>query len=1178
MNNWLNLWGETSRPGFAFTSILVELAKDGARDYVRDFFPDRAAETGEFAYERAVQVATGQALMEFLYLVQQELEDADLNEAELEEYALPLRELIRDKSVAALLGSAFEADCSVLDSALLAKTWERLGLLSLPEDLSWQRTAKRYLKKVKAVVRESAELREILDSPAPDPRDVPVIGWREYRQWLQKQYGNLRLDSLDTSGAAYNQLRLWRIFIPQSVREVQEFLPQVHEMPKEVQKQLAASGELEEELSAREVEEYRDFYYRQHSFSVLEAISAEADPYLVILGDPGSGKTTLLQYRALQWAESPLKNLDSEAVPILIELRLYKENRNLEFLEFFIQQAGKDCHLELRQIQELLASGRALLLFDGLDEVFNPEQRQEIVGEIIRFTKTYPQVRTIVTSRVIGYNQKRLREAGFRHLMLQDLEPAQVDEFIQRWHELTFDDPIDKEKKRERLKRAIEDSAAIRELAGNPLLLTMMAILNRNQELPRDRAELYNQASRLLLHQWDTERVLKDARLASVTIDYKDKQAMLRKVAYFMQDNSRGLAGNSIARGNLERILTEYLQTMLGQNSSQNPQQIARVVLDHLRTRNFILCFLGGDYYAFVHRTFLEFFCAWEFVWQFEKEQKLESQQLIHETFGKHWQDESWHEVLRLIAGMLEPKFVGEAIEYLMKQGDDRGKCRNLLLAANCLSEVRNRSAIEPTANRLLHRIKTTTSSRRKIAPQYWLKLLTAIVSVWPTETENFLWIKAQLNKSKNEQLIISGLKEINKDDTTRPSNFLLSLFKHHRNSEVRQAVLQELIKHYKDDSETLKFLKSRSKEDGSSDMRTSAIEALIETCKYDTNALAFVKSCAKEDVDPNVRTFAVEALVKGCKDDPSTLAFVKSRAREDVDPNVRLFAVEVLVKNWKDLPDTLTFVISRIEEDRSYSVRTAALQALVNGWKDDPDTLALIKFLIKEDSSYSVRTAALQALANGWKDDPDTLALIKFLIKEDSSYSVRTAALQALANGWKDDPDTLALIKFLIKEDSSYSVRTAALQALANGWKDDPDTLAFVISRTKEDSSYSVRTAALQALANGWKDDPNTLALLKSRIKEDGSYSVRSAAIEALVIGWKDEPGMFEFLRDRAKHDSFDHKSNLETNPRQAALEAIVEQYSSHPKTLQLLWNRAENDPDERVRRFAREKLRQIR
>ncbi len=115
--------------------------------------------------------------------------------------------------------------------------------------------------------------------------------------------------------------------------------------------------------------------------------------------------------------------------------------------------------------------------------------------------------------------------------MLQDLDREQVKDFIIRWHDQTYKDPSDRSRKRDCLQKAISESPAIRELAGNPLLLTMMAILNRNQELPRDRAELYNQSSRLLLHQWDVDRTLVDEKLDPTTINYRDKQAMLRAAA-----------------------------------------------------------------------------------------------------------------------------------------------------------------------------------------------------------------------------------------------------------------------------------------------------------------------------------------------------------------------------------------------------------------------------------------------------------------------------------------------------------------------------------------------------------------------------------------------------------------------------------------------------------------------
>ena len=37
----------------------------------------------------------------------------------------------------------------------------------------------------------------------------------------------------------------------------------------------------------------------------------------------------------------------------------------------------------------------------------------------------------------------------------------------------------------------------------------------------------------------------------------------------------------------------------------------------------------------FVHRTFLEYFCAWEFVWQFKETQTLTFEQLQTDVFGQ---------------------------------------------------------------------------------------------------------------------------------------------------------------------------------------------------------------------------------------------------------------------------------------------------------------------------------------------------------------------------------------------------------------------------------------------------------------------------------------------------------------------------------------------------------------
>ncbi|MGK7876869.1 MAG: NACHT domain-containing NTPase, partial [Xenococcaceae cyanobacterium] len=835
MIDWLFEWGVANVIGFVFKEVLTDLAKDAARDFVKGFFKDNLNGDLKLADKKNLQVVAGQGITEFLKLVQQELEDADLDEGELQQYIQPFSQFIKDKTVQKILGSPFTSDNQLVDAKKLAKTWDYLNLLSLPDDFDWEIVYKRYLRKVKAILQESSELQAILGSVTQENTANGTIttggsyDLLKYQKAIQEQYGNLRLDSLDTSGAAYDELRLWRIFVPQNVREVQEFLPQVYEIPKEYQKLLRKSGQLEEEeLSLKELREYREVYERQPIGLVLDVVAENKYKYLVILGDPGSGKSTLLQYLALKWAESPFEELPLQPIALLIELRTYIRERDSgrchSFLEFFQSESSIISHLNQEQLQKRLKAGDATVMFDGLDEVFDPGKREEVITEIIGFTQDYPNVRVVITSRVIGYKQKRLREAEFVHFMLQDLDPAQVDDFINRWHDLTFYDRVDKVRKRERLKKAIAESAAIRELSGNPLLLTMMAILNRNQELPRDRSELYNQSSRVLLHQWDIERALYDARLDPISLDYKDKQAMLRQVAYFMQANTQGLAGNSITAADLERILTDYLKTIQTLQGN-NPRDIARVLIEQLRTRNFILCFLGADYYAFVHRTFLEYFCAWAFVWQFEKKRAIELEDLKIKVFGKHWQDESWHEVLQLIAGMIDAKFVGEILEFLIEQDGEKEKFFNLFLAAKCLTEVRNRSVILATATKLLQLLKGLT----KYDLNYYYES-------WDDE--------AQLVR------------------------------------EIRTKAVAAVAATWKDDPDTLPFLKGRALSDEDWRVRQAAVQELARGWKDDPDTLPFLKGRAQSDEDRYVRQAAVQELARGWKDDPDTLPFLKGRAQ----------------------------------------------------------------------------------------------------------------------------------------------------------------------------------------------------------------------------------------------------------------------------------------------------------
>ncbi|MEH1902331.1 MAG: HEAT repeat domain-containing protein, partial [Nostoc sp.] len=793
--------------------------------------------------------------------------------------------------------------------------------------------------------------------------------------------------------------------------------------------------------------------------------------YIVILGDPGSGKSTLLKYLALNWARSPLNNSLSLPIPVLIELRTYMRRREDKecdnFLEFFHKCSGAISHLNQHQLHEQLKSGKALVMFDGLDEVFDPAQREDVITDIHRFTNEYRDVQVIVTSRVIGYKPQRLQDAEFHHFILQDLEAEQIQDFIYRWHELTFIDTADKVRKRERLQIGIDTSQSIAELAGNPLLLTMMAILNRNQELPRDRAELYNQASRVLLHQWDVEHTLQeDKRLDPKIIDYKDKQAMLRKVAYHMQTGDKGLAGNLISVGDLEKILTDYFKSL----EISQAREVARVMINQLRTRNFILCFLGADYYAFVHRTFLEYFCAWEFVWQFEKERSITIEDLKTEVFGKHWQDEIWHEVLLLIAGMIEPKFVGEILDYLMVQDGEKEKFINLFLVANCLAEVRNCSVIASVANKLLNKLKDLTKydlwyyysffdEETKLVQETRTQAVATIAVIWKDNSDTLCWLKDRATADNHE--------------------------------DVRRAAIKALASNFKDDPDIRSILIDCATADNQWYVRDAAIKALASNFKDDPNTRSILKDCATADNEDYVRRAAIEALASNFKDDPDTRSILKDRATADNQEYVRRAAIEALVSNFKDDPDTRSILKDRATTDNQTGLRRVAIKVLASNFKDDPDTCSFLKDRATTDNEDDVRYTAIEALVSNFKDDPDTRSFLKDRTTADNPWFVQYAAIEALASNFKDDPDTRSILKDLATDNNSGTVRHVAIEALASNFKDDPDTRSILKDCATADNEMFVQRAAIEALASNFKDDPDTRSILKDCATADNEMFV---------------------------------------------------------------------------------------
>ncbi|MGF1568470.1 MAG: NACHT domain-containing protein [Nodosilinea sp.] len=660
---------------------VLDLSKPVLEGYVQDFFKDCLSSGVSRLNATALKTPIAEAVGYFIKRFIKELQINDVPDTSIQHhYKAVIKKFVQNKAVRPILGKAFEKDCKQINYAQLEQIWAQqhqvAGWQFPSEEFDWRGICKEYVYEVKGIVKANPELRSLLETDLLEDiaRNTaqlsPGFDVETYRNSLQSSYGYLKLYALDSTDRV-DAIKLWSIFIQQTVREA--LPPMRYDLPLDLKRQLQAEGQLEADLSPEALEHYRHEYFQRPARKVLEAVADSQ--WAVILGDPGSGKSSLLQYLALEWVEG-----NTEKLPLLIELREFAITPAANFLEFLHRGRGVDWQFDQQQLHQHLLEFPTLIMFDGLDEVFDRATQSTVIDDIIRFSQQYPKAQVLVTSRIIGYNPDGLQHGGFRHFTIQSLDTDEIHEFIDRWYDLSMGSDPDKVRLKQRLKDAIANSKAIANLADNPLLLTMMVILNKEREqgLPQNRIDLYNQASELLLHKWDYEAKydLKDPRWKKypVEIDHRDKQAILRQVAYFIQESSGGLRRNLISREDLENCLKLYLKTDL---EAQNAPSVAKLLVDQLYKRDFVICCYGSDTYGFMHRTFLEYFCAMEIAHRFEKQRTLTFEQLRDEVFGQHWQDKTWHEVLRLICGMISVEFANKLIDFLLNLFESNKKPRS---------------------------------------------------------------------------------------------------------------------------------------------------------------------------------------------------------------------------------------------------------------------------------------------------------------------------------------------------------------------------------------------------------------------------------------------------------------------------------------------------------------------
>ncbi|MGA5649070.1 HEAT repeat domain-containing protein [Streptomyces seoulensis] len=868
----------------------------------------------------------------------------------------------------------------------------------------------------------------------------------------------------------------------------------------------------------------RQAYLERPALPVLDVLTQPEAGRVVLLGDPGAGKSTLARYVTLALANnSPVQGLDRLAgwVPLLVELRIYAEAgwRERTFEEFLHHlHATEGLGLPAPVLEKCLSdSGQVVVIFDGLDELFDPQVREAVTNRIAGFASRHPRARILVTSRVIGYQRAILDGAGFTHFMLQDLDNEQIRQFVARWYQSSCpDDPVRVRQLCRRVTDAVEHSASVRELAGNPLILTILAIIGRRRELPRDRRTVYEHAVSVLVEQWDPNKRLKDRVEESMPyLGSEDRQELLQLVARRMQEGQGGIAGNHIPGPDLLDTFTGYLRERY-ELPPDRATAAARVMLQQLRDRNFVLSRYGGEVYGFVHRTFLEYLAATDIARRFNEEHSLSPDELIKNVFARRWKDPAWREVLLLLTGRINERFTAEAIDDLLSicatSKDSTEVTGALILAIQYISEARKPGTLSRQSRAAADRVIDILENGDDF--DHWfmwdrvdeiLPLLSSLGQNWAGHERYLRWynVRGQFDRPMLEfdefalelsAQIATALRVAPPADTAK----LRHLAANGPNTYVRKCTLNALADGWADDPATVAFLRDRATTDPDPGPRSAALQALTQGWADDPATVAFVRDRATTDPDPGPRSAALHTLTQGWADDPATAAFLRDRATTDPNPGPRSAALQALTQRWADDSDTVALLRDRATNDPAPGPRSAALPLLAQRWADDPDTAAFLYDRVTNDPDSGPRNTALQALTQHWADDPDTTTLLRDRATNDPDVALRQSAVQTLAQGWPDDPDTTTLLRDRATNDSDVALRQSAVQWFAVVTPDSTDAVPFLTGLADQENA-AVRTAVFRALGYGWPTHPAVERLLRERVARDPDREVRTTVTELL-------------------------------------------------------------------------------
>ena len=327
--------------------------------------------------------------------------------------------------------------------------------------------------------------------------------------------------------------------------------------------------------------------------------------HILVVGGAGSGKSTFVRYLARTVAlGSDLGLPESGLTPVLVLATAVADalgrGDSRSLLDYLERRLTDEFGIV---IAADVVSGKALLLVDGIDEVGEAGARLALSQAIEQFVAEHPDVTVIATARPVGYRDVRLGPA-FSPFRLRPLDDDHVDRFVHGWFGAVEPDvdAAERDAHAARLLEEIKATPSIHDLAGTPLLLTIIALVAlRGGALPSRRVELFRVTTQTLLRQWPLSH--------GFDLDEYELRLVLGRIATSFVSGRDSL----LRASDLRRLLQAELSELRGLEPPA-ARSAADAMIRTIEEQTGFLVEEGVDagepVFGFIHRSFAEYLAA----------------------------------------------------------------------------------------------------------------------------------------------------------------------------------------------------------------------------------------------------------------------------------------------------------------------------------------------------------------------------------------------------------------------------------------------------------------------------------------------------------------------------------------------------------------------------------------